>query len=49
VSQPLAFDLLRKNYPPRREIEGLSVRIDGQSDVLQRLVTALGAVVVPAI
>jgi len=48
VSQPVAFDLLRKNYPPRREIEGLNVRINGQSAALQQLVTALGAVVVPA-
>ena len=49
LSQPLAFDLLRKHYPPRREIEGLSVQINGQSGRLQRLVAALGAVVVPAI
>ncbi|MBC3951104.1 4-phosphoerythronate dehydrogenase PdxB [Pseudomonas folii] len=48
VSQPVAFDLLRKNYPPRREIEGLNVKINGQSAALQALVTALGAVVVPA-
>ncbi|WP_095093316.1 4-phosphoerythronate dehydrogenase PdxB [Pseudomonas sp. Irchel 3A5] len=47
VSQPVAFDLLRKNYPPRREIEGLNVKINGQSAALQALVTALGAVVVP--
>jgi erythronate-4-phosphate dehydrogenase len=47
VSQPVAFDLLRKNYPPRREIEGLNVRINGQSAALQELVTALGALVVP--
>jgi len=49
LSQPLAFDLLRKHYPPRREIEGLSVQINGQSERLQQLVSALGAVVVPAI
>jgi erythronate-4-phosphate dehydrogenase len=49
VSQPLAFDLLRKNYPPRREIEGLSVQLNGQSERLQQIVSALGAVVVPAI
>lgn len=48
ASQPVAFDLLRKNYPPRREIEGLNVRINGQSAALQQLVTALGAVVVRA-
>lgn len=49
LSQPLAFDLLRKHYPPRREIEGLSVQINGHSERLQQLVAALGAVVVPAI
>ena len=49
ISQPLAFDLLRKNYPPRREIEGLNVRINGQSETLQQLVCALGAVVIPAV
>lgn len=49
ISQPVAFDLLRKNYPPRREIEGLKVRINGQSAALQQLVVALGAVVVPAV
>ncbi|KFE50078.1 4-phosphoerythronate dehydrogenase PdxB [Pseudomonas syringae] len=43
LSQPLAFDLLRKNYPPRREIEGLSVCIEGQSEALEQLVSALGA------
>lgn len=48
VSQPVAFDLLRKNYPPRREIEGLNVRINGRSAALQQLVTALGAEIVPA-
>lgn len=45
ISQPAAFDLLRKHYPPRREIDGLSVRIAGQSDTLQALVKALGATV----
>jgi erythronate-4-phosphate dehydrogenase len=49
ATQPAAFDLLRKHYPARREIEGLSVRINGQSEPLQQLVTALGAVVAPAI
>ncbi|MGV6394459.1 4-phosphoerythronate dehydrogenase PdxB [Pseudomonas caspiana] len=48
LSQPLAFDLLRKNYPPRREIEGLSVRIEGQCEVLEQLVSALGARLVTA-
>ncbi len=49
LSQPVAFDMLRKHYPPRREIEGLSVKIKGQSERLQQLVSALGASVVPAI
>jgi erythronate-4-phosphate dehydrogenase len=44
LSQPLAFDALRKNYPPRREIEGLAVRINGESQSLQQLVLALGAI-----
>jgi erythronate-4-phosphate dehydrogenase len=48
LSQPLAFDLLRKNYPPRREIEGLSVRIEGRCEALEQLVSALGARVVTA-
>ncbi|MBT2341536.1 MULTISPECIES: 4-phosphoerythronate dehydrogenase PdxB [Pseudomonas] len=43
--QRSAFDALRKHYPPRREIDGLKVRIEGQSPVLQQLVTALGATV----
>jgi erythronate-4-phosphate dehydrogenase len=43
VSQPLAFDALRKHYPPRREIDGLSVHITGESAALTQLVTALGA------
>jgi erythronate-4-phosphate dehydrogenase len=48
VSQPLAFDLLRKHYPPRREIEGLQVSINGRSEPLTRIVQALGAVLVDA-
>jgi erythronate-4-phosphate dehydrogenase len=43
-SQRLAFDALRKHYPPRREIEGLPVAIDGESDALRTLITALGAI-----
>ena len=43
VSQPVAFDALRKNYPPRREIDSLLVRINGQSEALEQLVQALGA------
>jgi erythronate-4-phosphate dehydrogenase len=46
ASQRLAFDALRKHYPPRREIDSLSVSINGQSDVLRRMVAALGAVCV---
>lgn len=41
--QRAAFDALRKYYPPRREIEGLSVRIRGSSPELARLIDALGA------
>ncbi|WP_288650538.1 4-phosphoerythronate dehydrogenase PdxB [Pseudomonas sp. UBA5568] len=41
--QRAAFDALRKHYPPRREIEGLSVRIHGSSPELARLIDALGA------
>ena len=44
ASQRLAFDALRKHYPPRRDIEGLQVRLDGESEVLAQLVRALGAV-----
>ncbi|MCU1728703.1 4-phosphoerythronate dehydrogenase PdxB [Pseudomonas sp. 7P_10.2_Bac1] len=41
--QKLAFDALRKHYPVRREIEGLPVRIVGQSQELTQMVKALGA------
>ncbi|MBC8995934.1 4-phosphoerythronate dehydrogenase PdxB [Pseudomonas sp. N40(2020)] len=44
--QRAAFDVLRKQYPVRREIEGLKVRIDGNSPVLQQIVAALGAVAI---
>ncbi|WP_313407721.1 4-phosphoerythronate dehydrogenase PdxB [Stutzerimonas kunmingensis] len=37
------FDLLRKQYPPRREIDGLKVRIGGHNRVLATIVEALGA------
>lgn len=43
ATQRLAFDALRKHYPLRREIDSLSVRIDGESDVLCKMVAALGA------
>jgi erythronate-4-phosphate dehydrogenase len=44
--QRAAFDQLRKHYPPRREIEGLRVRVEGDSQALRQLVTALGGVLV---
>jgi len=40
--QKLAFDVLRKHYPVRREIEGLQVHIVGESDSLTQMVKALG-------
>ncbi|MGY2285089.1 4-phosphoerythronate dehydrogenase PdxB [Pseudomonas gingeri] len=44
AEQRVAFDLLRKHYPERREIEGLAVKINGESAALRQLVLALGAV-----
>ena len=44
--QKQAFDALRKNYPVRREIEGLRVHVEGESVALRQLVRALGAVLV---
>ncbi|CAN1600089.1 4-phosphoerythronate dehydrogenase PdxB [Pseudomonas mediterranea] len=41
--QRSAFDALRKHYPPRREIDSLKVRIEGRSQALQQIVSALGA------
>ncbi len=41
--QRAAFDVLRKHYPSRREIDGLQVRIEGDSAELRRIVAALGA------
>lgn len=37
------FDLLRKQYPPRREIEGLHIEINNTQPQLEQLVRALGA------
>ncbi|MBU0918814.1 MAG: 4-phosphoerythronate dehydrogenase PdxB [Pseudomonadota bacterium] len=37
------FDLLRKQYPPRREIDGLKVRIGGHNPALDTIIEALGA------
>jgi len=42
--QRAAFDALRKHYPLRREIDGLQVRVEGDSPVLHKMVAALGAV-----
>ncbi|MBJ9977250.1 4-phosphoerythronate dehydrogenase PdxB [Pseudomonas sp. S75] len=39
-----AFDLLRKRYPLRREIEGLAVRVPEGAPRLAQVVNALGAV-----
>ncbi|TFF09031.1 4-phosphoerythronate dehydrogenase PdxB [Pseudomonas sp. BCA14] len=44
--QRKAFDLLRKHYPERREIDGLRVRINGESAALSNIVSALGAVTI---
>ncbi|WP_460109386.1 4-phosphoerythronate dehydrogenase PdxB [Pseudomonas sp. S3_H04] len=44
--QRAAFDVLRKQYPVRREIEGLKVRVEGDSPALAKIVAALGAVAV---
>ena len=46
ATQRLAFDALRKHYPPRREIDSLSVQINGESEPLRQLITALGATIV---
>ncbi|WP_028693821.1 4-phosphoerythronate dehydrogenase PdxB [Pseudomonas cremoricolorata] len=46
AEQRAAFDRLRKHYPPRREIEGLHVRIQGEAPQLAQMVSALGAVLV---
>lgn len=43
AEQRTAFDLLRKHYPQRREIDGLRVQIEGQSPELRQIVAALGA------
>ncbi|VEF12028.1 erythronate-4-phosphate dehydrogenase [Pseudomonas fluorescens] len=47
AQQRAAFDVLRKQYPVRREIEGLKVRIEGESPVLRQIVEALGAIATP--
>ncbi|MNH03884.1 Erythronate-4-phosphate dehydrogenase [compost metagenome] len=44
LEQKAAFDALRKHYPPRREIEGLMVRLHGDAPDLAQMVRALGGV-----
>ena len=44
--QKQAFDGLRKHYPVRREIEGLTVHIEGHNPALTKMAAALGCVVV---
>ncbi|HEK1686391.1 TPA: 4-phosphoerythronate dehydrogenase PdxB [Pseudomonas putida] len=46
AEQRAAFDLLRKRYPVRREIEGLAVRVQGDAPQLVQVINALGAVLV---
>lgn len=43
AQQRSAFDSLRKHYPERREVDGLEVRIQGESAALSQIVRALGA------
>ncbi|OZY31133.1 4-phosphoerythronate dehydrogenase PdxB [Pseudomonas lundensis] len=44
--QKQAFDGLRKHYPVRREIEGLTVHIKGHNPALTKMAAALGCLVV---
>ncbi|MCO7515079.1 4-phosphoerythronate dehydrogenase PdxB [Pseudomonas guariconensis] len=46
AEQRAAFDLLRKHYPQRREIEGLKVHLNGDAPQLAQVVSALGGVLV---
>lgn len=46
AQQRAAFDLLRKHYPQRREIEGLAVHLRGEAPQLAQMVCALGGVLV---
>ncbi|WP_372873967.1 4-phosphoerythronate dehydrogenase PdxB [Pseudomonas sp.] len=43
ASRRAAFDALRKHYPMRREIDGLSVKLQGDAPQLVQMVKALGA------
>jgi erythronate-4-phosphate dehydrogenase len=45
-TQRANFDALRKHYPPRREIDGLNVRIEGEGALLRQQMHALGIQVV---
>lgn len=42
AAQRAAFDALRKHYPPRREIDALNVRIEGEAPLLRQQMHALG-------
>jgi erythronate-4-phosphate dehydrogenase len=46
TAQRLAFDALRKHYPPRREIDALQVHIDGDAPLLKQQMRALGTLVI---
>lgn len=46
AEQRAGFDLLRKHYPQRREIEGLAVHLRGEAPQLAQMVCALGGVLV---
>ena len=43
LARRASFDLLRKRYPVRREIEGLEVELVGQDERLSAMISALGA------
>lgn len=43
ANQRAAFDALRKHYPMRREIDGLSVKLQGDAPQLAQMIKALGA------
>ncbi|MCY1390260.1 Erythronate-4-phosphate dehydrogenase [compost metagenome] len=44
AEQRAGFDALRKQYPARREVEGLRVHIEGSCPALEQMVDALGCV-----
>jgi erythronate-4-phosphate dehydrogenase len=43
ASRRAAFDALRRHYPMRREIDGLSVKLQGDAPQLVQMIKALGA------